>query len=88
MVWLHRVWYIARDGARTAATVVSVDISHPPPFYGILMPGGAGVRETEGHRLAPLTPAEAAEFGDEATDDAAAAAADAAAAAGRWCREL
>ena len=60
-----RVWYIARDGARLAATVVSVDISHPPPFYGIRMSGSDSVRETEGHRLAAFTATELAELESE-----------------------
>ena len=63
--WLvdGRVWYIARDGARMPGTVVSIDISHPPPFYGIRMPGSEGVRETEGHRLAAMSPADVARHG-------------------------
>ncbi|KAK9793182.1 hypothetical protein WJX73_008046 [Symbiochloris irregularis] len=53
-----RVWYVARDGARAPATVVSVDISHPPPFYGVRLKGSEGIRETEGHRLVRMTTAE------------------------------
>lgn len=44
-----------------AATVVSVDISHPPPFFGVCLDGSQGIRETEGHRLAAMTPAEVVE---------------------------
>lgn len=36
------------------------------------MAGGAGVRETEGHRLAAMTPAELADFPDDHSEEQAA----------------
>ena len=51
-----RVWYIQRDDTRQAAIVVSVDITHPPPSYSVLLAGADSARETEGHRLRPMPP--------------------------------
>ena len=76
----RRVWYQGPAGLRIPASILSVDASHPPPFYALKMPGTDVVRETEGHRLTAMTPEEAAE--QECAAAAAAAAAEAAPAPG------
>lgn len=53
------VQYIERDGRRSMATVVSVDLTIQPPSYAVLIHSLATVRETEEHRLEPA-PAPAA----------------------------
>lgn len=50
------VLYIERDGARSVATVVAVDLTIDPPSYAARLHAAATVRETEGHRLEPLPP--------------------------------
>ena len=51
---------MARGGERQSARVESVDVSHPPPSYGIrLLPGGS-FRETEAGRLISMAPSEVA----------------------------
>lgn len=50
------VLYIERDGARSLATVVAVDLTIDPPSYAVRLHTAATVRETEGHRLEPLPP--------------------------------
>ena len=55
-----RVWYLGPGSQRIPTRVLSVDTSHPPPFYALKMPGTDVVRETEGHRLTAMTPEEQA----------------------------
>ncbi len=50
---LRRVWYRTSSGARTAAEVVSVDVTHPPPSFCVRLEGAQSTRETEAHRLSP-----------------------------------
>ena len=50
---LRRVWYRTSSGARTAAEVVSVDLTHPPPSFCVRLEGAQSTRETEADRLSP-----------------------------------
>ena len=50
---LRRVWYRTSSGARTAAHVVSVDVTHPPPSFCVRLEGAQSTRETEAERLSP-----------------------------------
>ncbi|KAL0039211.1 hypothetical protein WJX77_011469 [Trebouxia sp. C0004] len=47
----QRLWYIDRDGGKSAGTLMSIDTSIHPPFYAVRIDSTSSIRETEGNRL-------------------------------------
>ena len=50
---MRSVWYMDRHQQRQPATVVAVDVMHPPPSYCIRLEGADSTRDTEEARLEP-----------------------------------
>lgn len=50
---LCSIWYIHGEGKRQPGTVMSVDVTHPPPSYCIRLDGADSTRDTELSRLEP-----------------------------------
>ncbi|KAK9824279.1 hypothetical protein WJX72_009118 [[Myrmecia] bisecta] len=53
----QRVWYVTIDSQRVMATIQEVDESLQPPAFCVQIEGQRNVRETEMHRLRPLSTA-------------------------------